>query len=123
MKNNKKKEKLIKIQEASPTLKIMHSLKEEFTSIFDNSNNLGEGTLALIDWLKKASPFFKNTVKTIKNWFGEIVGYFERRTTQGIVEGINNKLKLIKRSGFGFRNFYNFEKRALLAWHLTDILA
>ncbi|MGK7871766.1 MAG: transposase, partial [Xenococcaceae cyanobacterium] len=36
---------------------------------------------------------------------------------------INNKLKLIKRSGFGFRNFDNFEKRSLLVWHLIDSLA
>ncbi|WP_445302436.1 transposase [Microcoleus sp. F10B5] len=31
-----------------------------------------------------------------------------------IVEVINNKLKLFRRSGFGFRNFKNFETRALL---------
>ncbi|BAG03416.1 transposase [Microcystis aeruginosa NIES-843] len=29
----------------------------------------------------------------------QIISYFERRTTNGLVEGINNKLKLIKRSG------------------------
>jgi transposase len=52
----------------------------------------------LLNWLEKAASFFQKTVKTIKNWFGEIVGYFEKRTTQGVVEGINNKLKLIKRS-------------------------
>ncbi len=98
----------------------MYNLKEEFTEIFDKSNNLGEGTINLLDWLEKAAPFFQKTVKTIKNWFGEVVGYFERKTTQGVVEGINNKLKLIKRSGFGFRNFDNFQKRSLLVWHLTN---
>jgi hypothetical protein len=35
----------------------------------------------------------------------------ERRTNQGIVEGINNRLKVIKRNGFGFKVFENFEKR------------
>jgi len=38
-------------------------------------------------------------------WFGEIVGYFDGGTTNGTVEGINNKLKLIKRHGYGFRDF------------------
>jgi len=84
--NKKQKEKLIKLKEASPQIAIMHDLKEEFTQIFDQSKNLGEGTIKLIDWLEKASPFFKKTVKTIKNWFGEIVGYFEQRTTQGVVD-------------------------------------
>ncbi|NJM22160.1 MAG: transposase, partial [Richelia sp. RM2_1_2] len=36
---------------------------------------------------------------------------------------INNKLKLIKRNGFGFRNFRNFEIRALLSWHYNTNLA
>ena len=101
----------------------MHALKEEFTEIFDRSKNLGEGTIKLGNWLMKAEKFFPKTVQTIKNWFGEIVGYFEQRTTQGIVEGINNRLKVIKCCGFGFTNFANFEKRALLFWHLVDSLA
>jgi hypothetical protein len=38
----------------------------------------------------------------------------------GIVEGINNKLKLIKRSGFGFRNFDNFRIISLISWNLHN---
>jgi len=79
--------------------------------------------LKLIDWLEKAKPYYRNSVSTIKRWFGEIVGYFERRTTNGIVEGINNKLKLLKRCGFGLRNFKKFEIRAVISWHCSNILA
>ncbi|MFP4575770.1 MAG: transposase [Coleofasciculus sp.] len=39
------------------------------------------------------------------------------------VEGVNNKLKLLKRCGFGFRNFNNFTIRALLLWHYPNSLA
>ncbi len=119
----KQKEKLDIIREASPIIAMMHSLKEEFRDLFDTSEDLGAGMLGLIDWLKKAEPYYQKSVKTIKRWFGEIVGYFERKTTNGVVEGINNKLKLIKRSGFGFRNFRNFEIRALLSWHYDINLA
>ncbi|HAZ46464.1 MAG TPA: ISL3 family transposase [Cyanobacteria bacterium UBA11369] len=117
------KQRLSLLKEASASIKIMHDLKEEFTSIFDQSKNLGEGTLKLADWLLKATPFLPKTVKTIKNWFGEIVGYFEQKTTNAMVEGINNRLKVLKRCAFGFKNFDNFAKRALLHWHLTDSLA
>lgn len=120
---DKQKNKLDKIREASPLLRIMHSLKEEFHDIFDNSEDLGEGISGLLDWLEKAEPYYQKSVKTIKRWFGEIIGYFERKTTNGVVEGINNKLKLIKRSGFGLRNFRNFEIRALLSWHYNINLA
>ncbi|MDJ0798000.1 MAG: ISL3 family transposase [Calothrix sp. MO_167.B12] len=127
----KQKEKLSKIREASPLIAIMHELKEDFHNIFEESEDLGTGILGLIDWLKeavrvsaaRAAPYYHKSVKTIKRWFGEIVGYFERKTTNGVVEGINNKLKLIKRSGFGFRNFRNFEIRALLSWHFSINLA
>ncbi|NEQ64148.1 MAG: transposase [Symploca sp. SIO2D2] len=119
----KSKEKLAQIKQASPLLRVMHTLKEEFTEIFENSQNLGEGTIQLTEWLIKAEIFFPKTVKTIKNWFTEIVGYFEQKTTNGLVEGINNRLKVIKRCAFGFRSFDNFKKRALLFWHIPDSLA
>ncbi|MDB9514412.1 transposase [Kamptonema animale CS-326] len=67
--------------------------------------------------------YYKKSVNTIKRWFAEVVGYFEQRTNNGIVEGINNKLKLLKHSGFGFRNSKNFEMRALLFWHFPKDLA
>ncbi|HAG84315.1 MAG TPA: hypothetical protein DCL61_24960 [Cyanobacteria bacterium UBA12227] len=100
---------------------VLAKIKEEFHQIFEERKDLGTGTLELIDWLKKAEPYYKKSVKTIKRWLAEVVGYFERRTTNGIVEGINNKLKVLKRCGFGFRNFNNFEIRALLYWHFSDI--
>jgi transposase len=115
--SNEDKIKLKKVKDASLKVGAMHTLKEEFHSLFEKSNNLGDGILELTDWLKKAQPYYKKSVETIKRWLGEIVGYFEERTTNGIVEGINTKLKLLKRCGFGFRNLRNFEIRALLFWH------
>ncbi|NES80496.1 MAG: transposase [Moorea sp. SIO2B7] len=35
---------------------------------------------------------------------------------------MNNLLKVLKRCGFGFRNFDNFKNRALLFWHLAEKL-
>ena len=115
--SSQQKLKLKQVKDASEILKNMHILKEEFHSLFENSNNLGDGILELTDWLKKAQPYYDKSAETIKRWFGEIVGYFESRITNGIVEGINTKLKLLKRCGFGLRNLINFEIRALLFWH------
>jgi hypothetical protein len=49
----KHKQKLKQVKEASPLIGIMHELKEEFRFLFEPSQNLGEGTLELINWLKK----------------------------------------------------------------------
>ncbi|PTM26152.1 hypothetical protein DA797_08380 [Limosilactobacillus reuteri] len=35
--------------------------------------------------------------------------------TNGPIEGTNNKIKVIKRTAYGFRNFFNFRIRILLA--------
>jgi transposase len=111
--------KLEAIKENLPNLKKMHELKEEFRKIYETSENPTEGMLSISEWLAKSSSVFTKSCQTIRNWFGEIISYFERRTTNGVVEGINNKLKLIKRRGYGFRNFRNFWVRSMLSWHLV----
>jgi transposase len=113
-------ERLNKLKEASPQLEIMHILKEEFRQIFETAKGFGDGFLKIVDWLIKAEKYYTKSVPTIKRWLGEIVGYFDYKTTSGIVEGINNKLKLIKRSGFGFRNFDNFRIISLISWNLHN---
>jgi len=113
------KAKLKEIREVVPSLAQMHHQKEAFRAIFEQAHAWGEGTFQLLDWLAECQETFKASVGTIGRWFGEVTAYFDNRTTSGAVEGINNKLKLIKRSGYGFRNFDNFQLRCLICWHLA----
>jgi len=112
-------QKLIQVQNVSPILKAMHELKEKIRKIFNQTNDWYTGVFKLGMWLSKAKKYFPKSNNTIIRWFDEIIAYFDNRTTSGAVEGINNKLKLIKRSSYGFRNFENFRVRCLLNWHLT----
>lgn len=109
--------KLKEVKAIFPLLASMHQQKEAFRAIFETAETWTDGTLRLLDWLAENQENFQKSVGTICRWFGEVTGYFERRTTSGAVEGINNKLKLIKRSGYGFRNFDNFQLRCLICWH------
>jgi transposase len=115
----KQKVKLEEIRVAVPALAQMHQQKEAFRAIFEQAKDWGDGTFQLLDWLTQAQESFQASVGTICRWFGEVTAYFDNRTTSGTVEGINNKLKLIKRSGYGFRNFENFQLRCLICWHLA----
>jgi transposase len=117
--NDKQKDKLAEVQNISSRLKIMHQLKEEFREIFEKQETWTDGLLGLGKWISKSQKYFVNSQSTIYRWFDEILAYFDNRTTSGVVEGINNKLKLIKRSGYGFTNFENFRNRCLLNWHFT----
>ena len=109
--------KLSEVKAVSPLLASMHQQKEAFRAIFETAENWADGTLKLLDWLESAQEKFPRSVGTICRWFGEVIGYFENRTTSGAVEGINNKLKLRKRSGYGFIKFETFQLRCLICWH------
>lgn len=111
--------KLKQVKLVSPSLKIMHELKENFRNIFEENPDWLSGLFSLGKWLNSAAQYFPSSQKTIKRWLDEIVAYFDNRTTSGVVEGINNKLKLILRSAYGFRNFDNFRVRCLLSWHFN----
>ena len=108
--------KLDEVKAVAPQLALMHQQKEDFRTLFEKAAR-DEAMLGLLDWMASAQPLYQSAVGTISRWFGEILQYFEHRTTSGIVEGINNRLKLVKRSGYGFRNFERFRLRCLLCWH------
>ena len=114
--NEAQKSKLEEINKEFPKLQKMHNLKEEFRKVFEESINWFDGLLNLAEWLKKSADLFPKSQGTIRRWLVEITADFEQKTTNGIVEGINQKLKLVKRCGFGFRNIDNFELRCLLAF-------
>jgi len=114
------KNKLAALKETFPKLKEMHELKESLRIIYEKSENWREGMFAMQDWWEKSAETFTESRQTLRRWFGEIISYFDRRTTNGMVEGINNKLKLIKRRGYGFRNFRNFFVRSMLCWHFES---
>jgi transposase len=65
------------------------------------------------DWLNYAQIFFQESASTIVNHFEGICNYFLNRTTSGVMERINNRIKLIMRQGYGFSNFDNFRDRVL----------
>ena len=117
--NDEQKDKLNRVRDVSNLLGKMHRLKEDFREIFEKKENWTEGLLGLGKWLSIAQKYFVSSQATIYRWFDEILAYFDNRTTSGTVEGINNKLKLIKRSAYGFTNFENFRNRCLLSWHFN----
>ena len=53
---------------------------------------------------------------TIRRWRQGIVNFFRDRVTNGVTEGINTKIKLLKRMAYGFPNFAHIRARILLAF-------
>jgi transposase len=44
------------------------------------------------------------SARTIRKHFDRILAYIQERLTNGIVEGINNKLRMIARRAYGFHS-------------------
>jgi len=97
----------------SPRLRLTYELKEEFRTIFERRQTVEQGKEQLLEWLKKARPVSSDVLATIRNHLDGICNYFLSRTPSGVMEGINNRIKLIKRQAYGFVNFDNFRARLL----------
>lgn len=50
----------------------------------------------------------------LKTWREEILNYFDYPYTNGFVEGKNNRIKVIKRVAYGYRNQNNFRQRIFM---------
>lgn len=89
--------------------------KETFRNIFEKVRSRERAIKFLKAWSYKAqltgSKFLLKFVGTLTNWWHEILNYFIERVTNGFVEGINNSIRNIIRSAFGYRNFENFRLR------------
>ena len=94
-----------------------YDLKELFLDIINNSTyeNTEKDLLIWIDLCKESKiPEFIEASKTIENWLEYIVNSFiDKRFNNGYTEGFNNKIKVIKRNAYGYKNFEFFRLRLL----------
>jgi transposase len=108
--------KLDSILGHSQRLRKAYEFKEEFRKIFETHQTPKEGKIEILRWLSKARSVYCDVIQTVRNHLDGICNYFLSRTTSGVMEGINNKLKLIKRQAYGFTNFDNFRARLLASF-------
>lgn len=98
----------------SGLLKYGYQLYQSFLRIKD-ADSYEEKTKRFKDWLSDAESStikqFKSAAETLLKWNEEILNSFKTTYTNSATEGKNNKIKVIKRSGYGFRNLNNFTNR------------
>ena len=103
--------------EISDELDRGYDLKELFLDIVNNSiyENAQTDISVWIDLCKNSNILeMIEASKTIENWLEYIVNSFiDRRYSNGYTEGLNNKIKVIKRNAFGYKNFDFFRLRLL----------
>ncbi len=113
-------QKLSRMLEASPELKSCYDLKESFRDLFNEPLSYQAAEERLLGWIAKveATSFkaLKSFVNLLHNWWEQILNYFEGRFNNGFAEGVNLKIKMLNRRGYGYRNFNSFRLHALVAF-------
>ena len=99
------KESLALLYKYSPSLKKAHSYALKLTSIF-NTKTHRKSAIAKIDrWILKVKKSdvrcFDRFVATLSKYKPLIANYFKERRNSGFVEGLNNKIKVLKRRCYG----------------------
>jgi transposase len=101
------KQKLSEVQRTNVPLYRAYLLKETLAQALDYKQP-ARAERALREWLAWASrsklPPFVKAARTIRKHFDRILAYVRERLTNGIVEGINNKLRMIARRAYGFHS-------------------
>lgn len=101
---------------ASATLSTAHYLKEKFLDILDCKDKQS-AKKAMSEWILSAQgssiKSFISCSNTMINWSIGILNSFDYPYTNGFTEGCNNKIKVLKRNAYGYRNFKRFRNRIL----------
>lgn len=112
---------LTRYTEMSPVLKAAYELKQAYCEWFDRAkeesdlSKIKEGLFQFYKQVEESGiPAFKRAIQTFKNWQTEILNSFTFGYSNGFLEGINNKTKVMKRNAYGFRRFDHFKAKILL---------
>ena len=105
--------------ELNHDLSVAYYLKEDARLIW-NCDSKQQAESQLDAWLDSASsakiPELAKLADTINSHRTGILAYYDKPISTGPVEGINNKIKTLKRMAYGFRDEQYFTLR-LLALH------
>ena len=110
--------KLARLLNHYPELAAAWSLKESLRQWYKNPSHAG-AEISLCCWedsvRKSGLKEFGALLSMFRNWRDEILNYFDYHVTNGFVEGKNNRIKVIKRMAYGYRNIDNLRRRIFLS--------
>ena len=100
-----------------PELRTLYNLRLRFKAIFDTASHRRQAALALTELFldgTDAFPELDKFVCTYEQWREQILNYFESGQTSGVVEGINNKARVVTKRAYGIKSADTLWTRLLL---------
>ena len=100
-----------------PTLGLIYHLRWEATAIFDTVQDVTTAAKALQDWIvtaRESELDWQPFITMLEGHWDGILAYFVHRRTSGPVEGINNKVRVVMRRGYGIHQLSTLWSRLVL---------
>jgi transposase len=104
----------------SPMLKKAYQFQNDLTKIFNKNINKQKASKLIKNWIEKVEKsevsYFNKFICTLNKYWDGILNYFYRkqRKNSGFIEGLNNKIKVIKRRCYGIFKIENLFQRIFL---------
>jgi transposase len=102
----------------SPALEQACTLRDQLTRIFETARSKADGQRRIRFWRQRVERSglvcFDPFLKLLDSWLDRIANYFIKHDSSSFVEGLNNKLKVLKRRCYGIRNLGRFFQRLTL---------
>jgi len=119
------KDKVDYLLEKCPELEVNFNIYQDIiqTIKLNNFNRFENTVKKYLTTKEKISKKMVIALKTLKKHMNYIENMFESNITNRVIEGLNNKIKSVKRTAFGYSNFSNFKKRILIQAGIISISA
>ena len=105
----------------SPQIEAASPLREDLTARFARDDTQAGAKRAIRAWCKRVRQSglaeVTSVLGTIARWLEEITHDFQGRQTSGVVEGVNHRVKVLKRRCDGIFNVGRLFPRLTLDWH------
>jgi len=109
--NDEKKESLMDLLAINRKLYSAYLLKEQIFDVFDEKN-IHTASTRIEKWIKNVVDSgieqYLPVIKTLKRYMYGVINYFKHGLTNAASEGFNNKINIIKRRAYGFRDLEYF---------------
>ncbi len=118
------RERLNTLLDANAPLYEIHTMKEQLRLFWEQTNQL-EAVTHLVAWIFDAMisdvKQLRKMASTLIDHFMGVIHYYPHKITNGLLEGLNNKIKTMKRQAYGFRDMEYFKLR-LYDLHADKVL-
>jgi transposase len=116
--NPKEAQLLDRLFDYAPSLKLAYDFREKLTAIFEKDLTKTQATQAIKAWRQDVETSqltcFDPFLTTLHTYLDEITNYFLHRDSSGFVEGLHNKIKVLKRRCYGLLNLDHLFQRLFL---------